>query len=121
MPPAAYEQALARLESAREKTDRFFERYDGWLLPASPGPAVPLAECGKNVRSHLGPVDYSRYMGAYQIPTAMLGTPVLALPIGTAAQGLPIGVQLHGPRFGDVALVDAALAHFRGCLWTPEA
>jgi amidase len=88
-----------------DTVDAFFQRYDAWVLPSSPAPAIPLRECGKQVTTPTGPMDYSRFLGAYLIPTVVLGTPAVALPVGADRQGLPIGVQVHGPRFGDLELL----------------
>ena len=103
---ADYEQALERRHRALATVDAFFQRYDAWVLPCSPSSALPLAACGKPVATASGPVDYTRFLGAYLIPTAYLGTPAVAFPAGSDARGLPIGVQAHGARFGDRELLD---------------
>lgn len=100
-----YEHALERMRLVLDVVDRFFERYAAWVLPCSPAPAIPLPECGGSVTTPSGPVDYSWFLGAYMIPTTVLGTPVVAIPAGTNDRGLPIGVQIHGPRFGDLDLL----------------
>ncbi|HTL35649.1 MAG TPA: amidase family protein [Kofleriaceae bacterium] len=102
---ADYEQALERRQLVLDTVDTFFQRYDAWVLPCSPAPAIPLKECGGQVTTAGGPVDYSRFLGAYMIPTTVMGTPAAALPVGTDARGLPINVQVHGPRFGDLDLL----------------
>jgi amidase len=100
-----YEQALERRRKVLDAVDAFFQTYDAWVLPCSPAPAIPLYECGATVTTAAGPVDYSRFLGAYLIPTTVMGTPVVALPVGANDKGLPIGVQVHGPRFGDLELL----------------
>jgi Asp-tRNA(Asn)/Glu-tRNA(Gln) amidotransferase A subunit family amidase len=53
-------------------------------------------------------VPYSRYLGAYTVPTTVFETPVLTIPIGFGRGGMPIGVQVHGPRFADKQLLHLA-------------
>lgn len=102
---AEYQQALARRSQVLDAVDAFFQSYAAWVLPCSPAPAIRLHECGAPVATSGGAVDYSRFLGAYLMPTTVLGTPALALPAGTDAGGLPIDLQVHGPRFGDLELL----------------
>jgi amidase len=97
----AYQRALESLEIAQKEIARFFERYSAWVLPVCPGSAPLLALEGKAIDGE----SYGRWHGTYNCPTAVLGTPALSLPL--PVQGLPIGVQIHGPRFSDRALVAA--------------
>jgi amidase len=97
----AYEEALERLEAVRRHVDAFFERHRAWALPVCPGSATPLDRGGLPVDG----VPYTRWHGLYNCPTAMFGTPALALPL--PVEGMPIGLQIHGPRFSDRALVAA--------------
>ncbi len=100
-----YLSAIARCRSAQNKTDRFFQEFDAWVLPVSPSAALKRSECGTLLQTHLGPMAYTDYLSGYLCPTAMLGTPALALPVGKTHTGLPIGVQIHGPRFSDRLLL----------------
>jgi amidase len=100
-----YLATLARYQAAQDAADQFFSRYDAWVLPTSPSPALRLSECGTLLKTHLGSVPYTEYIGRPLCSTAMLGTPALALPIGKTLSGLPVGLQIHGPRFGDAALL----------------
>jgi amidase len=106
MPPSEYERALARVREVRATVDAFFEQYDAWVLPCSPAPAIPLRECAGMVTTPRGEVEYSRFLGAYMLPTTVMGTPVVAFPAGADERGLPIGLQVHGARFGDLDLLD---------------
>ena len=55
-----------------------------------------------------GAVAYSRYLGEYLCPTAVIGTPALVVPAGLGESGMPVGVQVHAPRFADRWLVGTA-------------
>ena len=44
------------------------------------------------------------------VPVNLLGLPAAAVPAGTGPDGLPLGVQIIGPRFGEVLCLDAAAA-----------
>jgi amidase len=100
----AYQEAIERRELAQREIDRFFSQYDLWAAPVSPSPAVPLSECGRRIKTSEADFDYSYYLGLYLCPTAMFGTPAVAVPAGRAGS-LPIGIQIHGPRFSDPGLV----------------
>lgn len=101
----AFLAALARCRSAQNRLDRFFQAFDAWVLPVSPAPAVCLRDSGKVLETHAGAVPYAEFIGRYLCPTVLLGTPALTAPIGQSSAGLPIGVQIHGPRFGDLRLL----------------
>lgn len=102
---SAYLTLLARYRSAQNQTDVFFQNHDAWALPISPTAAVKLSDCGTMMQTHLGEIPYADFLAGYLCPPVLMGTPALAAPIGTTATGLPIGLQIHGPRFGDRALL----------------
>lgn len=96
---ADYAAAMARREGVHVAMAEFFARHSVWVLPVCPGPALRLSDSGRAVDG----VRYVDWIGTWNAPTALMGTPALALPLATT--GLPIGVQVHGPRFSDRALV----------------
>jgi amidase len=101
-----YESALKRRQRIFKEIDNFFSDTDLWILPVAPAAAIPLALCGKKIPTETGDVEYLKYLGSYCGPTATLGTPVLACPIGNDDEGMPIGVQIHSARFSDRQLVE---------------
>lgn len=103
-----YEAALMRREQLLAAVDTFFGDYDLWILPVAPSAALPLEMCGKKIPTEHGEVEYLRYLGAYLGVTAMMGTPVLTVPIGKDQDGMPIAVQVHGARFCDRRVVQLA-------------
>lgn len=96
---ADYEAAMARRDAVHAGLDAFFARYRAWALPITPGPALLRSQSGRAIDG----VPYADHIGAWNAPTALFGTPALTIPLATS--GLPLGVQVHGPRFSDRALV----------------
>jgi len=108
---AEYREALARRDALVQVVDAFLGQHDLWVLPASPGVAIRRQRPGRPIRTADGPVPYSRFLGQYLCPTAVIGTPALVVPAGFGECGLPVGLQVHGPRFADRWLVDVAGPH----------
>jgi Asp-tRNA(Asn)/Glu-tRNA(Gln) amidotransferase A subunit family amidase len=106
---AEYAAACARRPAIHETVERFFSEFALWILPVAPSAAIPRAQSGKVIQTADGKVDYSTYLGSYTVPTTMLGTPVLTCPIGVDRDRMPVGVQIHGPRFSDRWLIQAAM------------
>ena len=102
-----YHAACEQRKDIFAETDKFFEEYALWILPVAPSSAIPRALCGKKIQTASGPIEYSKYLGSYTVPTTTLGTPVLTCPIGADELKMPIGVQVHGPRYSDRWLVRA--------------
>lgn len=104
----AYEEALVQQQSLLQRVDSFFHRYAMWLLPVCMGEAIHRQRRGSPIQVGLRSVPYSQYLGAYTVPTTVFETPVLTLPVGLGSAGLPVGIQVHGPRFADRQLLEAA-------------
>jgi Asp-tRNA(Asn)/Glu-tRNA(Gln) amidotransferase A subunit family amidase len=109
----AYAAAMARRAEAHATMTEFFRHHRAWVLPVCPGPALRREQSGKTIDG----ISYTQWIGTTNAPTAVLGTPALTFPLAkplpTAEIGpadpnnLPIGIQIHGPRFSDRALVRA--------------
>ncbi|MCR9141415.1 MAG: amidase [bacterium] len=54
------------------------------------------------------PQEYYRAHTGYTIPFNLLGNPVVSMPIGATEAGLPLGIQVIGPRWSDLRLLDLA-------------
>jgi amidase len=108
---AEYRDGLARRDELVRTVDAFLGRHDLWVLPVSPGVAIRRQRPGRPIRGAGGAVPYSRYLGQYLCPTAVIGTPSLVVPAGLGEGGMPVGVQAHGPRFSDRWLVGTAGPH----------
>jgi amidase len=99
---ADYQAALAQRDAALHHWLMFLERYPLVLLPGAGEPALPV---GLDL---LGLEEMRRCLAAAhtQIGLPVLGTPVLAVPLGQAG-GLPLGVQLMASRFREDLLLAA--------------
>lgn len=52
--------------------------------------------------------EYYRAHTGFTIPFNLLGNPVVTIPAGSTGSGLPVGVQIIGPRWSDLRLLDIA-------------
>lgn len=103
-----YQAVLKEREEVLRRVDDFFGRHTLWLLPVAMGEAIRTQPRGTPIEMDGKAYPYSVYLGSYTVPTTAFGTPVLTAPIGFGPSGLPIGIQIHGARFSDRQLLDAA-------------
>jgi aspartyl-tRNA(Asn)/glutamyl-tRNA(Gln) amidotransferase subunit A len=99
---AFYLKAMkARTLIARD-FNRAFETVDVLATPVSPGTAFPF---GAKMDDPL-----AMYLAdAYTVTAPLAGIPCLSMPAGIT-EGLPAGIQLIGPAFSDVMLLETAHA-----------
>jgi aspartyl-tRNA(Asn)/glutamyl-tRNA(Gln) amidotransferase subunit A len=99
---AFYIKALkARTLIARD-FDKVFESVDLLATPVSPGLAFPFgAKTDDPLAMYLADV--------FTVTAPLAGIPCLSMPAGFTA-GLPAGIQLIGPAFSDVMLLETAHA-----------
>jgi amidase len=90
----------------------FFETYDVLVTPIMPTTAFPHDHRPEGERT----LDVDGRAIPYFNQTFWAGVagvaylPATIIPTGPAADGLPIGVQLIGPLYGDLKLIDLAKA-----------
>jgi amidase len=88
----------------------FFEDYDVLITPIMPTTAFPHDHQPEHLRKLT--VDGVERPYSTQLFWAGLAgvahLPATIIPTGPAADGLPIGVQLIGPLYGDMKLIDLA-------------
>jgi aspartyl-tRNA(Asn)/glutamyl-tRNA(Gln) amidotransferase subunit A len=93
-------------------TDEFrraFEDVDLLLSPTSPTAAFGIGDKTSDpITMYLNDI--------YTIGANLAGLPALSIPCGFAA-GLPVGVQLIGPHFGEVKLLNAAHRYQQATDW----
>ena len=90
----AYLSAIAERERLNAALDDLFQTHDAILTPSAPD-AAP-----KGLDSTGNP--------AFCTLWTLIGTPAISLPLLKSDDGLPLGVQLVGPRGGDVRLMQTA-------------
>lgn len=101
----AEQRGLATYMTGLEARDRFtaaftdfFRNHDALVLPPGTTVAFPHGATGTEEQGR---------MSAF---ANLAGLPALTVPAGRDAEGLPVGVQLVGPRWSEIRLLDAARA-----------
>jgi aspartyl-tRNA(Asn)/glutamyl-tRNA(Gln) amidotransferase subunit A len=111
---AFYLKALKARTLIAEDFRRAFEQVDVLATPVSPGTAFPFgAKTDDPMAMYLADV--------YTVTAPLAGIPCLCMPAGLSG-GLPAGIQLIGPAFSDVMLLEMAHAfqsHTRHHLESP--
>ena len=77
-----------------------FEQCDLIVCPASAGTAMPL-DAG------LTPLEYYA-LDLFTVAMNLAGVPACSVPCGLATNGLPLGMQVVGPRFSDMRVLQLA-------------
>lgn len=99
-----YNEALARRDGFIAQLDAFLAERDAWICPVSVRSAfthrpdgLPLEVDGQRVPYEVGV--------AHCVAFNLTGHPVVVVPVGLSSDGLPLGVQLVGPRGGEMTLL----------------
>ena len=79
---------------------RAFEQCDLIVCPSSAGTAMPLD-------SDLTPLEYYA-LDLFTVAMNLAGIPACSVPCGLAQNGLPLGMQVVGPRFADMRVLELA-------------
>jgi aspartyl-tRNA(Asn)/glutamyl-tRNA(Gln) amidotransferase subunit A len=93
----------------------YFERYDLLLTPTVSVPAFPVFK--------LMPDDWPQHpwnwmpWASFTYPFNFTGNPAATCPAGFTSDGLPVGLQIVGPRFADLAVLQAAHAFEQARPW----
>ena len=77
-----------------------FEQCDLIVCPSSAGTAMPLD-------SDLSPLEYYA-LDLFTVAMNLAGVPSVSVPCGLAQNGLPLGMQVVGPRFADMRVLQLA-------------
>ena len=110
-----YLDARARKLAYIERVHRFFEDWDLLLTPAVSVAAFPA--------DRLQPADWPSHAwdwitwAEFSYPFNFSGNPAASVPCGFTAAGLPVGLQIVGPRFADLAVLQAAAAFENARPW----
>ncbi len=93
---AWYFRSLERRDQWMNAWDRFFDDYDALLLPPAASVAFQHEAAGRD--SH----------GLSCVFANLAGLPALTVPAGLDPEGLPIGLQIVGPRWSEIELIEVA-------------
>lgn len=77
-----------------------FENCDLIVCPAGAGTALPLS-------SDLSPLEYYA-LDLFTVAMNLAGVPAVSVPCGMASNNLPLGMQVAGPMFDDVRVLQLA-------------
>jgi aspartyl-tRNA(Asn)/glutamyl-tRNA(Gln) amidotransferase subunit A len=106
---SALDFARAQRERHRfyDRVRRFFERYDLLLSPTVPILPLPAGHNAPDPNS-LGEdwIDWS----PFSFPFNLTQMPAASVPAGWSRAGLPIGLQIVGPPFADLTVLQASAA-----------
>ena len=80
--------------------NKAFDQCDLIVCPSSSGPALPL-------NSDLTPLEYYA-LDLFTVAMNLAGIPAVSVPCGLTQGGLPLGMQVVGPRFADMQMLQLA-------------
>jgi len=112
--PADYQEALARLQAARQNIGRWFADMDFLITPTTPIPAPAIAEL-KEHPENLRPRELLLLRNTR--PFNVWGLPAVSVPCGFSERGLPIGLQIAGPPGREDLVLRLAHAYERATVW----
>lgn len=107
---AYYLRALKVRTLIRNDFMAAFKQCDLLISPTTPAPAFKLGEKLANpLELYLSDI--------YTVSANLAGIPAISVPAGFSRTGLPIGMQLLGPHFAELSLLQAAAAFQRETDW----
>jgi aspartyl-tRNA(Asn)/glutamyl-tRNA(Gln) amidotransferase subunit A len=113
---AAYVADRFALERVRRTVNDVFAEVDLLITPTTPVPPITIEAALNMSPSPAGEVwlRNTRPFNAYGLPT-------ISIPTGFTSAGLPIGLQIAGPRFGEVRVLAFAHAFEQATDWHKRA
>jgi amidase len=104
---AWYLKALQQRDGFASSWEKFFADLDGLILPSALTSAFTHRKTGAPVEVDGETVSYWEH-GHLQVFCNLTGLPALAVPAGLDDNGLPIGLQIVGPRWSELRLLEIA-------------
>jgi len=95
----AYIETLKRVRECRRDIRQVFEQVDVLVLPTMREPAPLISETVDG--THRRPPGNTSAFNHF-------GTPAITVPCGFSKEGLPIGLQIVGPAFGELSVLQVA-------------
>jgi aspartyl-tRNA(Asn)/glutamyl-tRNA(Gln) amidotransferase subunit A len=107
---AFYGQAQKVRTLIKRDFEQVFEQVDVIAAPVAPTTAFKIG-------SHSGD-PLSMYLeDVFTLPANLAGVPGISFPVGFDSDELPVGMQLMGPQFGEVTLLQAAAGYQDATNW----
>ncbi len=109
---ADYISTHRELLLARKTIANVFEDVDLLVTPTTPGLPEPI-------RDAINPAEASGGEPALRNTFAfnIYGIPTISVPCGFSRSGLPIGIQISGPRLGEISVLALAHAYEQATEW----
>jgi aspartyl-tRNA(Asn)/glutamyl-tRNA(Gln) amidotransferase subunit A len=105
-----YINARNEMEETRRTISEFlFKDMDVLILPTTITPPLSIAEAKAKGARALA-VDYT-------IPFNYYGLPAISIPCGFTPDGLPLGLQIVGPKWGEIKVLDIADKYQKATNW----
>lgn len=101
--------ALGVRETVQAQVADLMQRFDAFVLPTTPIPAVDAAD-GQGILDG-APVDGAAALGRLARMASFTGQPAISVPSGLTTGGLPAGLQLIGDWNGDEKLLEIAACY----------
>jgi aspartyl-tRNA(Asn)/glutamyl-tRNA(Gln) amidotransferase subunit A len=114
--PAAYVLDRFALERVRRTVNDVFAEVDLLITPTTPVPPITIEEA-----SNMSPAPAGEVWLRNTRPFNAYGLPTISIPCGVTSAGLPIGLQIAGPRFGEVIVLTFANAFEQSTDWHKRA
>jgi len=102
-----YFGALDRRDAFISQWEDFFSGLDALVLPAAMTTAFTHRDAGASIEVDGKAVRYEE-LGHLLVFCNLAGLPALTAPAGLDDQGLPMGVQIVGPRWSEMRLLEIA-------------
>ena len=103
-----YTETLTKRDVYIARVEQLFESWDVFICPVTVGPAFPHCKPGTPIAVDEHRVSYRIGGTGYTSPFNLTGNPSVVIPLTRSNEGLPIGVQLVGPRWGEMRLLAIA-------------
>jgi amidase len=103
-----YTETLTKRDVYIARVEQLFESWDVFVCPVTVGPAFPHCKPGTPIAVDEQRVSYRIGGTGYTSPFNLTGNPSVVIPLTRSKEGLPIGVQLVGPRWGEIKLLAIA-------------
>ena len=101
-----YAEASSRRAVFGIAMDKLLQNFDLVISPSTPHPAFEL---GNDVPPGSGQEFWTEW-ASFNFPLNLSQQPACSVPCGFTSSGLPIGLQIVGPKGGDMSVLSAAAA-----------
>lgn len=91
-----------------------FGKVDVIIGPTTPVTALPLGATKDNPM-------FGELMDVLVEPSSIAGLPGINMPVGFSKEGLPIGMQIMGPQFAEVEILQLAYEYEKETHWRKES